>query len=75
LISQGDIIAVTEMAAVDLQAAKKDKALDLLATQNVAFDPNSAEAKRVLRKIDMRIMPMIFTVYLLQLMVCAYEAP
>jgi ACS family allantoate permease-like MFS transporter len=47
----------------------KDKALDLLAHSHVAFDPNSAEAKRVLRKIDMRIMPMIFAIYLLQLMV------
>lgn len=47
----------------------KDKALDLLANHAVAFDPNSEVAKRVLRKIDMRIMPMIFTVYLLQLMV------
>jgi hypothetical protein len=71
LIAQGDVIAVSELAAVDLQAAKKDKALGLLATHHVAFNPNSAEAKRVLRKIDMRIMPMIFTVYLLQLMVSA----
>ncbi|RDW87916.1 hypothetical protein BP5796_03610 [Coleophoma crateriformis] len=45
-----------------------NKALDLLATHHVDFDPNSAAAKRVLRKIDMRIMPMVFTVYLLQLM-------
>jgi hypothetical protein len=48
--------------------ATKDKALDLLAHHHVDFDPNSAEAKRVLRKIDWRIMPMIFTIYLLQLM-------
>ncbi|KEY74559.1 hypothetical protein S7711_07162 [Stachybotrys chartarum IBT 7711] len=46
----------------------KDKALDLLTSHPITFDPNSEIAKRVLRKIDMRIMPMIFTVYLLQLM-------
>lgn len=48
----------------------KDKALDLLRRHNIEFDPDSDEAKRVLRKIDWRIMPMIFTIYLLQLMVC-----
>ncbi|KAF7560364.1 hypothetical protein G7046_g3780 [Stylonectria norvegica] len=46
----------------------KDKALDLLENHHVAFDENSAESKRVLRKIDMRMMPMIFGVYCLQLM-------
>lgn len=48
--------------------ANKDKALGILAGHNIDFDSNSPEAKRVLRKIDMRIMPMIFTLYLLQLM-------
>jgi ACS family allantoate permease-like MFS transporter len=57
-----------EEAKVDKQQAAKDKALALLSTHHVAFDSNSAEAKRVLRKIDMRIMPMVFTIYLLQLM-------
>ncbi|KAH7137833.1 permease of the major facilitator superfamily [Dactylonectria macrodidyma] len=47
---------------------RKHGALDLLASHPITFDPNSTEAKRVLRKIDMRIMPMIFTIYLLQLM-------
>lgn len=48
----------------------KDKALQLLSRHNdIPFDPDSAEAKRVLRKIDWRIMPMIFAIYLLQLMV------
>ena len=47
----------------------KDKALELLANHHITFDPSSPEAKRLLRKIDMRIMPMIFTLYLLQLMV------
>ncbi|KAL2826776.1 major facilitator superfamily domain-containing protein, partial [Aspergillus pseudoustus] len=46
----------------------REKALDLLAHHHVDFDPNSPEAKRVKRKIDMRIMPMIFVVYCLQLM-------
>lgn len=58
---------------MDVQAASKDKALGLLAAHHVDFDPNSVEAKRVLRKIDMRVMPLIFTVYLLQLMVIAPE--
>ncbi|PMD62759.1 MFS general substrate transporter, partial [Hyaloscypha bicolor E] len=57
-----------EKAGIDQQAASKDKALGLLATHHVNFDPNSTEAKRVLRKIDMRIMPMVFVVYMLQLM-------
>ncbi|KIX03823.1 uncharacterized protein Z518_07376 [Rhinocladiella mackenziei CBS 650.93] len=55
-------------AAIDVNAASEDKALALLAAHHVEFDPNSAESKRVLRKIDARIMPMIFVVYLLQLM-------
>lgn len=45
-----------------------DKALNLLTGHHIDFDPNSAEAKRLLRKIDWRIMPMVFSVYLLQLM-------
>lgn len=49
--------------------SSRDKALDLLRRHNIDFDPDSDEAKRVLRKIDWRIMPMIFTIYLLQLMV------
>jgi hypothetical protein len=53
----------------------KDKVLDLLQRHHVEFDPNSDEAKRVLRKIDWRIMPMIFTIYLLQLMVSYIEMP
>lgn len=44
------------------------KALDILAKRNLTFDPNSPEAKRVRWKIDMRIMPMIFAIYCLQLM-------
>lgn len=59
---------------IDVAAAKKDKALGLLATHHVAFDPNSPEAKRVLRKIDMRILPLIFAIYLLQIMVCMNES-
>jgi len=45
-----------------------DKALDLLAKRNLTFDPHSPEARRVRWKIDMRIMPMIFAIYCLQLM-------
>jgi MFS transporter, ACS family, allantoate permease len=45
-----------------------DKALELLEGTHIDFDPESPEAKRLLRKIDWRMMPMIFTVYLLQLM-------
>jgi hypothetical protein len=42
--------------------------LDLLANRHIVFDPDSPEAKRVRLKIDMRIMPMIFVIYCLQLM-------
>lgn len=51
-----------------IEMASRDKALNLLANHHTAFDPNSPEAKRVRWKIDMRIMPMIFVVYCLQLM-------
>ncbi|KPI43104.1 putative transporter [Cyphellophora attinorum] len=51
-----------------IAVGKHDKALNLLAENHIDFDPDSAEAKRLLRKIDWRIMPMVFTVYLLQLM-------
>lgn len=78
---QGEVhIIPLEKAGVDAEAAKRDKALGLLATHHVDFDSNSAEAKRVLRKIDMRIMPMVFIVYLLQLMaspfrICSFRDP
>ncbi|PYH84597.1 permease of the major facilitator superfamily [Aspergillus uvarum CBS 121591] len=48
--------------------ADRDKALSLLVDRSDAFDADSSEAKRVRRKIDMRIMPMIFVIYCLQLM-------
>jgi MFS transporter, ACS family, allantoate permease len=51
-----------------IAVGKHDKALDLLAENHIDFDPESDDAKRLLRKIDWRIMPMVFTVYLLQLM-------
>lgn len=65
LATDGDAMA---KAGVDIKAASKDKALEFLAHHHVEFDPDSAEAKRVLRKIDMRIMPFAFTIYLLQLL-------
>lgn len=46
---------------------EKDKALALLTTSDVAFDPKSKEAKAVLRKIDTRIMPILLIVYVLML--------
>ncbi|RFU30475.1 hypothetical protein B7463_g5877, partial [Scytalidium lignicola] len=63
-----DFAVASVEAAVDIDAARKDKALALLATHHVVFDPNSPEARRVLRKIDWRVMPLVFRVYLLQLM-------
>jgi len=51
-----------------IDSAKTDKALELLANNHIDFNPESEEARRLLRKIDWRLMPMIFTVYLLQLM-------
>lgn len=56
------------MHGVNAQLASRDKALQLLAQKHVSFDPNSEETKRVRRKIDRHIMPLIFTVYLLQLL-------
>lgn len=46
---------------------KHDKALALLAASHVEFDPNSEEAKAVLRKIDFRVMPILLIVYVLML--------
>lgn len=46
---------------------KNDKALALLATSHVEFDPNSPKAKAVLRKIDYRVMPILLIVYVLML--------
>jgi hypothetical protein len=70
---QGDVVLITDgkiaEIGIDVEAAAKDKALGLLTANHVAFDPNSAEAERVLRMIDWRILLMIFTVYVLMLMV------
>jgi MFS transporter, ACS family, allantoate permease len=57
-----------QVHGINVQLASRDKALQLLAQNHVSFDPNSEETKRVRRKIDRRIMPLIFTVYLLQLL-------
>lgn len=46
---------------------ERDKALPLLAVDHVGFDPNSPEAKAVLRKIDLRVMPILLVVYTLML--------
>ncbi|CEJ57919.1 Putative Permease of the major facilitator superfamily [Penicillium brasilianum] len=59
---------VEKGAGDSINMTGRDKALNLLANHHIAFDPNSPEAKRVLRKIDMRILPMIFVIYCLQLM-------
>ncbi|OKL55455.1 hypothetical protein UA08_09276 [Talaromyces atroroseus] len=69
-VGEGETKAATalEEAGVNFREAGKSKALHLLANRPLDFDPNSPEAKRVLRKIDMRIMPMVLGVYLLQLM-------
>ncbi|KAH8898697.1 MFS general substrate transporter [Thozetella sp. PMI_491] len=67
----GDISKATKIEGlakigVDKEAAEKDKALELLSAQ-IDFDPNSAEAKAVLRKIDLKIIPMVLVVYTLML--------
>ena len=51
----------------DVEIARRDRALALLSEHHVAFDPNSPEAKRVLQRIDHRIMPLILVVYTLML--------
>jgi ACS family allantoate permease-like MFS transporter len=60
-----------QIASLDKDgSATKDAALNLLAQyrdETVHFDPGSAAAKRVLRKIDLHIMSMVFAVYCLQL--------
>ncbi|ORY25824.1 major facilitator superfamily domain-containing protein [Naematelia encephala] len=54
---------------VDVEQARKDATLNLLAHHKVTtFDPNSPEVKKVVRKIDLHIMTMVFSVYCLQLM-------
>lgn len=69
-IQKDSILATTfSTHGVDPKGAQKDKALALLAENKIAFDPNSAEAKRVKRKIDLHLMPLVFFVYCLQLMV------
>ncbi|KAJ9157503.1 MFS general substrate transporter [Pleurostoma richardsiae] len=70
-VEAGDSVSldnITELAkvGVDTQAAKKDKALGLLSQQH-EFDPDSADAKAVLRKIDVRILPLVIVVYTLML--------
>lgn len=59
--TKGEIMAIGVNSSSP--GASHDKALDLLQRHRIDFDPNSDEAKRVLRKIDRRIMPMIFTIY------------
>lgn len=56
-----------ETFIVKENTATHDKALALLADNDVVFDPDSDEAKRVLRKIDYRVMPILLTVYILML--------
>ncbi|KAJ5580011.1 major facilitator superfamily domain-containing protein [Penicillium hispanicum] len=62
-IGDGQLEKVVE----DLDNARHDKALALLAEHHVSFDPSSPEAKRVLQKIDYRIMPLIIGIYTLML--------
>lgn len=57
----------TERVVIKESTATQDKALALLADNDVEFDPQSPEAKRVLRKIDYRIMPILLAVYILML--------
>lgn len=59
----------TQLGSTDT-IEQQDKALRLLAHGVGAdFDPNSKVAKKVLAKIDWRITPLIFAMYLLQLAV------
>lgn len=56
-----------ESIIVKENTGAQDKALALLSENDTDFDPNSEEAKRVLRKIDYRIMPILLVVYILML--------
>ncbi|KAB8214636.1 major facilitator superfamily domain-containing protein [Aspergillus novoparasiticus] len=46
----------------------QDKATALLMNHTIEFSPSSLEAKRVLRKIDLRIMPLVIIIYTIMLM-------
>ncbi|KAJ4375340.1 hypothetical protein N0V83_002426 [Neocucurbitaria cava] len=61
------IEGTSEKIGVDIEQAKRDKALALLAAQHVEFDYDSPESKAVLRKIDLRIIPMVLSVYVMML--------
>ncbi|KAK5116841.1 hypothetical protein LTR85_009101 [Meristemomyces frigidus] len=62
-----DINVLETEPGIDIEAAHRSKALDLLAHHHVNGGPHSLEAKLVLKKIDYRIMPLIFCVYVLML--------
>lgn len=64
---QHDIDVLETGAGIDLKGAQNSKSLDLLNNHHVDFDPTSPEAKRVLKKIDRRIMPLVFFIYVLML--------
>ncbi|KAF9893445.1 hypothetical protein FE257_010757 [Aspergillus nanangensis] len=55
-------------AGVNVDDARKSKALNLLADGQTEIDLDSPEAKRVLQKIDLHIMPLVLGIYLLQLL-------
>nr|XP_001395707.2 vitamin H transporter [Aspergillus niger CBS 513.88] len=78
-ISNGDVelgvgynrpIGFAELAhnGIKLDEARRSNALKLLAEQRIEVDIASPAAKKVLRRIDMRIMPLVLGLYTLQLL-------
>ncbi|KAI2861242.1 hypothetical protein CBS63078_7960 [Aspergillus niger] len=78
-ISNGDVelgvgynrpIGFAELAhnGIKLDEARRSNALKLLAEQTIEVDIASPAAKKVLRRIDMRIMPLVLGLYTLQLL-------
>lgn len=53
----------------------EDKATAILRENPIEFSPDSPEAKRVLKKIDHRILPLVTAIYTLMLMVLTAVGP
>ncbi|RAH58935.1 MFS general substrate transporter [Aspergillus piperis CBS 112811] len=53
---------------IKLDDARRSNALKILAEQRIVIDVASPAAKKVLRRIDMRIMPLVLGLYTLQLL-------
>lgn len=62
-------------AGVNVNGTRTSNALNLLAEQRVEVDLESPRARRLLRKIDMRTMPLVLGLYTLQFLVRTGPSP